>query len=779
MLYDYIHDTLEQTKNYRIEDLTAVYAVRLNEHNPWVLERLKLIGSYYAPTPKILIVDFGSSQIFSDQLRLACEENSFEYRYLEDHGVFSAAIARNHGFSHVDTELVFFNDIDCFSNRSLFKELIDSANKFELSKYFNRMINLPVYHLTEDATDKFHIDNGVDYFCIDKIFNSAVFSNRWNVTEFIAPYSNVFLCRSDFFNYSGGYNERFRGHGSEDFEYLIRYSLDFNRYPIPAEIDKDFYAPTRESFYKDLRRYKGFRAIFEAFTLEAELSGLRVGHLWHPKPEASDWIKSNDWKRDTFNEETALYLKDRKRVLECDWLPRRHKVLALVKHEDHINYFLPLRLCGYQFEVFDVNNQDQRVQVMKKIDSGYFDAVCMFNPYMKSHSDLYVYFEYARKSGIKPIIIERGALPESWYYAEDMAYVDSDYQSLDIDSIIISDERLVDGLIGTIKSGGVTLEDNGAFDATYFKYRFLRFINKKIIFIPLQLSDDSAVTRFCNGYMTYEEYIEDLRSVLASRDDVIFLIKKHPLNALNDLDGVWPENVFICDADDNVHALIESSDALACYNSGVGLLGLIHNKPVYTFGCSFYSSLNLGLGIQVRTLSEVIERVVSNMDIVDNYRVKKFLTWLIFYKYSFYKSDTVMRDFGERRSHGYRNSRFYLINYEGFRIDTRILARDQPYGNNSYGAAKLRIPLSIEQYRKDVQGNSKATGGVSAREKGAIPSKGKGSGAVAQSARVSAGQSTGGKASQDGVFFRKIRKLLRDPKGFFADSKHPILRRLG
>lgn len=765
-MYDSLNYSINE--NYSLSDITAVYAVRATEYNPWVIERVNLIKNYYNDLPHVLIVDFGSEDEYSSQIKNICQNNGFEYQYISDSGVFSAAIARNIGFSFVKTKLVFFNDIDCFSGPDLFCNLVNAANDFELSKYFDRMINLPVYHLTEDVTEKIQNSLEVDKKIISKSINNSIFTRRWKDCEFVAPYSNVFLCRFDLFNYLGGYDERFRGHGSEDFEFLIRYSIYSSRFPLPAELDKDFYAPTRESFYKDSKRYKGFRRIFEALSFEAETYGLRVAHLYHPKPEEMSWVKTNDWKRDAFTEATSAYLNNRKELVNLDWLPRNKRVLALVKHDDHFNYLFVLRNAGYKIDYFDMEKKENQINVIKRIDAGFYDAVCMFNPYMKSHTDLYLYFSYAKNKGVRPIVIERGALPESWYYAEDMAYADSDYDRLNISEVVIEDQSLIESFFERIKSGNFTLESNGSFDETFYKYRLLlSVVDKKKVFIPLQLSDDSAVTLFVGNLKSYEDYIENLREVFNENKDLLFLVKKHPLSKLSDFQDDLPDNVVICDDSDNIHALIEISDAVICYNSGVGLLALMHRKPVFTVGRSFYSKSHYGLATAV-SLPEDAVTIIKSGGGAQQGDIEKFIYWLITKKYSFYKSVSVIRDFGDRKSHGYKSSKFYLVNYDGFSLKSKNLAEDHSFSLISYGAAKLNISLGIDQHQKDLAGKSSKPVTSPVSNVSLAPEPG----------AKKIVRPTSELANKNPNSSRKIRKLLRNPKGFFGDSKNPILKKM-
>lgn len=755
-----VYESLRNELNYRysLNDITAVYAIRASEHNPWVIDRLQLINAYYDSLPRVLIIDFGSSDIYADQINNICNRVGFEYKFINDSGVFSPGIARNIGFSFVQTPLVIFNDIDCFSSPDFFESLVKASNDFELSKYFDRMINLPVYHLTESATSNIEKYLTKDKNLISKLFVNSLFSERQTCCDFIAPYSNVFLCRTDLFSYIGGYDERFRGHGSEDFEFLIRYSIYSGRYPQPQEFDKDFYSPIRDSFYKDLKRYKGFRRLFEALSFEAETYGLKVAHLFHSKPEEMSWFKKNDWKRETFSTSVTQYLNNKKNLLNLDWIPREKKLLVLVNHDDHLNFIYVLRNAGFKIEYLDLTNKQNQIDLIKKIDHGYYDAVCMFNPYMKSHVDLYLYFSYAKNNGVKTIVIERGALPDSWYYADDMAYIDPNYDDLDINSVEIENQLKIDDYFEMIRKGTFTLEANGNYSETYYKYRLLLSIsNKKKFFVPLQLSDDSAVTKFVGELNTYEIFLVDLKKMISDNKNVIFIIKKHPLsntdNLLSELTSELHDNLFICDDSDNVHALIETADATLCYNSGVGLLALMHKKPVFTVGRSFYTKNNLKLAIPISLPSDAIDKF-NQLNGEYSTDIHKFIHWLVEKKYSFYKSTSVIKDFGDRKSHGYINSKFYKFNYENFKIASLNINFDYPFSLMSYGSAKLDIKVGIDQQLKDTGNKIKTLDFVESQ-------------LITKEI----------KATESRIIMKKISKLLNNPKSFFADSKFPLLKR--
>ena len=684
--------------SYSHNDITLVFGIRSRDYNPWILERLSLVGNYYNPLPRVIIIDFGSPEEHSAAIQNICQQHGFEYHFVDDTEAFSPAIARNSAVKHVKTPLVFFNDIDCFWTSDFFSKLAHAANVEQLDKYWDRMLNMPVYHLTEDSTkyitdshDGLSQGNSDMSLRMEQTAHRALASWRRQHVDFVAPYSNVFLIRKDYFEHLGGYNETFRGHGSEDFEFLIRYALISKYLPTPAQMDKDFYGPLRDAYYTDLKEYKGYRRLFEVLSAPAELLGLKVLHLHHDKPAVSDWVSKNDWKRSNFNIELDKITKSPWRILEQDWLPRDKRVLVLLKHKDQYEYFLPLRLAGYSIEVLLPDEQSPE-SVVDKIQSGYYSAVSIFNPYMKSHESIRPYHELAKKAGIPTIVVERGALPGSWYYASEVAYNDPDYKNQIYLNWNFSEgeSESTAALISELQAGGITLEKLSDYKETYEKHSLVSALAKKTIFIPLQLHDDMAVTRYTEGHTSYSEYYDSVLSICDKiESDTVILIKPHPLSASK---LSFPnKNVIVCDHSDNVHALIDLSDAVICYNSGVGLLSLIHGKETYTIGNSFYSH-TVGLANKAETLDSAIEAITGDhLPKVSLDLVFKFVGWLSIKKYSYFLADSVVKDFGDRKSHGYRNILPKRINIDDFHIDVIPSKSDRAYFKSSYLAAKYNI----------------------------------------------------------------------------------------
>ena len=291
--------------------ITMVLCIRLHDGNPWVLERLELLLGYYDPRPEVLVLDFGSDQQYADEIRARCERNA-HYIYYNDKLTYSASLARNVAASYVDTDYIFFCDIDCIAERDIFfrfANYISSSKEIESSTYI-----LPVYHLSSDSTDTLlNLRGDAKLFNRSLIyhFNKSLMKSFDADRSYVAPYSNVFLIHREIFKRSGEYDVRFRGHGSEDFEFLLRLSLILNLVPRAKDLERDVYGPLTDEFF-DITPYKGFRRYLEAAAIPAELAGFRVAHLAHPRSMAQDWHNNNDSKRKVFKTVISEYLENYK-----------------------------------------------------------------------------------------------------------------------------------------------------------------------------------------------------------------------------------------------------------------------------------------------------------------------------------------------------------------------------------------------------------------------------------------------------------------------------------
>jgi len=332
--------------------LTVVLGLRPHEGNPWVLPRLRKWAEHYNPRPPVIVADMGSPEPQAGQVKRICEEQGFRRLRIDDDGIYSQSVARNAGAQAADTELIFFCDVDCIGPSDLFARLAAHAEAIALPRCFDQLVVLPAYHLEREASEAIASASPAERSAtLTRAFVDAVHAPRGTVAELVDPFSNIFLCHRDFFSMVGGYDPAFRGHGSEDFELMIRAALHGGHLPIPDRLADDLRGPTDPGFW-GVRPFEGFRRLGEATALQAELAGLRVAHLHHDRARHQDaWYRENDWRRDRFTPRVQRALSGWTGLLESDGLERRVRRLALVREDWQASVLLALRLDGVGLDV--------------------------------------------------------------------------------------------------------------------------------------------------------------------------------------------------------------------------------------------------------------------------------------------------------------------------------------------------------------------------------------------------------------------------------------------
>lgn len=678
-------------------DITMVICVRAHGGNTWVLDRLRLVRDYYDPLPQVLIVDFGSSEEFAREVSAICSECGFSYWHEPDTGTYSPAAAHNRGYEQSSTDLIFFCDADCFGSRDMFERLSSIATALRMKDVIDTPIVLPVYHINEADTANFLAQSTpedrsryLDAFT----FYAGISAFRRAENFFIAPYSNIFLINRRMFSLTGGYDERFRGHGSEDFEYLTRLAVHIKNLPLPVNIKMDWLGPLTRHFFK-ARPYSGFRRLLEALAKPAENFGLRVHHLYHPKPLTAEWESNNDWKRARLNDAFDAYLDREHNLLTVDSIARDKVVICLCKHTDQWGYFIPLRIAGYKLEpVFD-DTGSTIAAVTAAIVDGRAKALAIFNPHMKSHANFKQLVMLARDMGLKVIVIERGALPNTIYYNDEVAYSSEAFSESSFLAEEFSSQELHDAdvYVADLQKGNKTLENMDGYESTSERYSALSALSRPICFIPLQLEDDMAVTMFIKGEQTYPEFVASLDAVIDQHPDVVFVVKPHPLSKL---DLLKPKpNLIIAEREDNVHFLIDAAKVTVCYNSSVGLLSLIHGTPTITIGNAFYNIA--GVGHRAASLAEAIDIFVHDKaDAPDEATVRRLVAWFCYRKYSTFIAADNIRDLSTRKSHGYKDILVTHFRWDGIDMPLGRQRQVAPYSETSYISSQLSDTLGSE-----------------------------------------------------------------------------------
>lgn len=672
------------------QDITMVFCVRLHDGNPWIADRLDGMAGYYQPCPPIVVVDFGSDPSHRDTIAAICVRRGYHCHYVDDPGLFSLSLARNIGAGLCTTDFIFFCDPDFISERDLFQRLAETAGALDMRNVVDVMLNPPAFHLGAAETQQ--LESLDDAESQSRLLRKFAFTLNYAEVSgaderYVAPYSNVFLISRKMFSLVGGYDPSFRGHGSEDFEFLLRFCLYAGLLPLPEEAEKDLFGPLRANFYQ-ARPYAGFRRLFELLSQPAEGLGLKVFHRHHPRAKEQDWYAAGDRKRENFLSAVRKYLADRSALLAIDHLDREKTIACLCKNKDTLGYFLPLRLLGYRLLLVLSDKGEAVGEIVSGLEEGRIDDIAIFNPYMKSHAGFRPVFDKAKALGRHTIVIERGALPATIYYDEDVCYNSESFCEAAFVAEAFSGEELEDArsYVVELRQGGKTLEQMDVYEKTVAKYGHLPGDHRIKCFVPLQLEDDMAVTLFLSGEQAYPQFLSSLSSLVADNPDVLFVIKPHPLSK-TDLPLSSP-NVIAADRDDNIHALIDSVDATLCYNSGVGLLSLMHETVTITLGNAFYNLA--GAGHRAPSAAAGIAALKSG-ELKPPARdlVLRIAAWFILRKYSRFRATDHIVEFQTRKSHGYKDIRVTELRWKGAVERLGRLSESVHFSWLSYAGARM------------------------------------------------------------------------------------------
>ncbi len=201
-----------------------------------------------------------------------------------------------------------------------------------------------------------------------------------------------------------------------------------------------------------------------------------------------------------------------------------------------------------------------------------------------------------------------------------------------------------------------------------------------------------AVTMFLRESQTYDDFVQSIDRVASSNPDITFIVKNHPLSK-HDVDLKAP-NVVIAERSDNIHALIDVSTFTVCYNSGVGLISLIHGRPTYTIGNAYYN--RGGAGRFCNSLEEAVHRHRDDPHAPDADCVVRLVTWLRRHRCSVFTATDDVREHADRRSHGYREVTVTRLVLDGKAHELGRAAAAHPFSERSYGMGLLGLSLKGE-----------------------------------------------------------------------------------
>lgn len=683
------HARSELEKGPDAKLITIIVPVRLSPDR--LYDEVERLDRIFATVPGdcfgVMLVDYGTCAERRKELDELLERHAHvALKRVDVSGPFSIGRARDIGVQHARSKVVMFQDMDLIGAPNTYRRIHAECIDRELASRGYDFFCVPAIFLTESGSKEYlltaDLGNDAHERADRAAFSGAIDGQRGLVQEY-ATATSVTVINRYYYLFSGGHDPVFAGHGAEDFEFYHRIESFAPRAPRPPRYYENI--PLKSS------GYNGFRAYFAIFGLDLWLKGIALVHLHHPRREMTDatYRKSQD--------NFALAV-DRMRKIDAGAkhrpplpdLASSERTLVL-GHEGSLAV-LSLRgvlpaLGSYQI-IPESAFKDPASLVKFSLDET-ITQVLFFNPY--ANASRFMLYCALKDAGIRTIVFERGALPDSWFFDRSgfLGHSSSyDPEHWDHPLTAQMESRTLEQ-IHRLRTSDHTLEENGRRQGPDYWRTQLDCGSRKVIFVALQRPADTA-TRWLAGPVNTAGHFNEWVQLLTNNIDqarYVVVVKKHPL----EVDAPKLRGAVYAPDDAHVHDLIELADKIVCINSGVGLLGLLLDKAVIVCGKAFYH--HPGLAVQANSPHDLIS--LASQDIsIDRERVLRFAFYLFNVFYSFGRSHYRK----EKEANGSFASRVYRIDFD--RI-AQLTAEPIEIGVS-------RHPLSEDSFILKVAGYSKA-----------------------------------------------------------------------
>lgn len=631
----------------------------------------------------------GYSSLKND-LKSVIEKNG--HTYIKDESqieYFSQGKCRNLGAIFAKADAIMFLDVDCYISEFSLGKILNLIDIKNISKNINEILILPVIYLSKNGSE--YIKNQNLNLWDDILKNDLISGKNEFVKYFSLVSSSIVLNKYKFLEL-GGNNDEFIGHSYEDHDFLARLLYDTTKFEkMPKALCYD------EGSW-NIRKFKGFRAWFSLLGYEMCFHGVYIYHFFHEEPNQNNYMSNRRKNHKKFYKHLSnLKYYKIKPLLSKDTLDEN--VLLISNKPKFILSAIntALSYIGNLFiksenDFFNYENLDED-KILNFISGNKINKILFPNPYA-NEKRLKIY-NFIKNKNMKFICFDRGALPDSWFFDnngfnyDSSSYNEKKWNKNLTNEQILSTKKYIENIINENNF----LEKQGSKNLNFLEKKF-KFLNKKIIFVPLQVQDDSVIKYFTYKPFSYDNFLNIVDN-LAQRlkGTHIFLVKKHPLSLK--INKKIYKNLNFVKNNTNIIDLISLCDVVLTLNSGVGLYAMIMNKPCITCANAFYNFKNINY--KASDEHELFTLLNKNLE-VDYDKVVKFIYFL---KNDFYS-------YG--RSHYkkiFRNGRFYN---KVFKIDFYSLIIDEnKYLNldnidKKYFSLKSLIykPYLYEIYNKNI-----------------------------------------------------------------------------
>ncbi|RKO64174.1 capsular biosynthesis protein [Campylobacter sp. P255] len=551
------------------------------------------------------------------------------HMYLKDESqkeFFSQGKCRNLGASFANSDVVMFLDVDCyFSTRSLetIMQLITVKN---ISKNINEFLVLPVVYLSKEGSE-FIYTQEKDLW--DSLIKDDLISGKREWIKYFSLSSSSLILNKHKFLTLGGNNEEFIGHSYEDHDFLARLLFEttsFEKMPRKLCYDEGSW---------NIKEFKGFRTWFSLFGYEMSFHGVYMYHFYHDEPNQNNYMGNRIINHKKFYDNlkkikhySVASLQDRMVINKNILLLCSSDKLILNSIKDVSVYLGKIQSKSEKF--FFNEEQFDKDKFLKFIQDNHIECILFPNPY--GNEKRLIIYEFVRCNGLKFICYDRGALPDSWFFDNNgFNYDSSTYKEENWNKNLTIDEiNECKKYIKKVLNEDNFLEKQGKRDLEKLKNK-LNIKDKKIVFVPLQVENDTVIKYFTYAPFEYNNFLKIINKMAKQLEySHVFIIKKHPLTYK--VNKTSYDSLIFVEDDTNIIDLINMCDVVLTLNSGVGIYAMMMNKPCINCAFAFYAINEVNY--QALNNDELLKYLKSDLS-VDYEKVIKFIHYLKNSVYSF------------------------------------------------------------------------------------------------------------------------------------------------
>jgi len=205
---------------------------------------------------------------------------------------------RNEAFKLVSTEYLLLLDIDIYLDTDTINKMLQRVKE---NKTFDM---LPCVYLGEKATKRYISKKSNSNQLLERYFKDI---NYYEDIMHIAIPSSIILLKSEDYNKLKGFDENFIGHGYEDFDFMIRLSLLYNRIQTNADLLSD-------KTYKSPMNSIGFRSELGKLTISNIIEKNYMFHLFHKKENQEDYYLKREINKKVFEKKLKEIISGKERT---------------------------------------------------------------------------------------------------------------------------------------------------------------------------------------------------------------------------------------------------------------------------------------------------------------------------------------------------------------------------------------------------------------------------------------------------------------------------------